>query len=315
MAALSYPRRMDFLVLGITGLLTLSVFPLAILAAREASRQETCEDHLKRIAQAILLYESRSSGALPSIRETPSVGWNAQIGPYLDSSPAFPDDYNFAHDWWDQTSSHNRAIGELRIAEFLCPAAPHGDRWIQLKSDQGEFFRAAPSDFVASAGAYLHTNDAAHLYRGAFAVPGRYYGASQVTAANAVYSREISDGTSHTLLIVEMADKPHHWRAGKRAPSDDDDEPVTAAAGISHGQWIAPHWNHLRSHSDDGTTAFGPCGVNCSNGAGIYGFHQEGANVAMVDGSVRMLRNRLPQEILVALVSIADKELLSARDY
>lgn len=234
------PSRMDFVALMFFASVTLATLPLAILAARESTRQNTCEDHLKRIAQAILIYENRSGGTLPNIRETPAVGWNALIGPHLDATPGFPNDYSVAHDWWDQTASRNRSIGELRISEFLCPSAPHSNRWISLRSSTGETFRAAPTDYVASAGAYLHTNDPSHLYRGAMAIPGRFYGASNVTAGNAVHTREVTDGTSYTLLVVEMADKPNQWHTGRQAENRNDQEPFLVTSGFSHGEWIDP---------------------------------------------------------------------------
>jgi len=122
---------------------------------------------------------------------------------------------------------------------------------------------------------------------------------------------DIVDGTSQTLLVVEMADKPNSWQAGRLAEDRSDKPQQTALSG----QWAAPNWNHLRSHSTDGKAAFGPCAVNCSNSAAIYSFHPGGANVLFVDGSVRFLKAGMSQELLIALVSCAGGELLSPDDY
>jgi len=148
------------------------------------------------------------------------------------------------------------------------------------------------------------------------ASPGRFYGGSKVTAGHAVRLAEVTDGTSNTMLVVEMADKPNRWRAGSL--HDDRTSDTTArpiVEGFSFGQWIAPNWNHLRAYTPDGKESFGNCAVNCSNAGSIYSFHPGYANVLMVDGSVRRVRAGLDEVLLVALVSIADGEFLSEADY
>jgi prepilin-type processing-associated H-X9-DG protein len=145
---------------------------------------------------------------------------------------------------------------------------------------------------------------------------GRYYGASGVTAKAAVRLSEIKDGASHTMMIAEMADRPNSWRAGKlRTRKQRPDSPMSLLPGISFGQWAGPNWNHFRSYDQDGRNQFGPCAVNCSNGASIYGFHPGGANVLFVDGSVKFLQAGLAEEIMVALVSIAEGEIVGPADY
>ena len=143
---------------------------------------------------------------------------------------------------------------------------------------------------------------------------------AQITHAGAMHFRtlprplrtaDIQDGTGYTLLVVEMADKPNHWRTGKL----DEDRSAKAQSTALNGQWAAPNWNHLRSYSADGKTVFGPCAVNCSNSASIYGFHDGGANCLFVDGSVKFLKAGMSQEMLIALVSIAGGEVLSADDF
>ena len=44
-----------------------------------------------------------------------------------------------------------------------------------------------------------------------------------------------------------------------------------------------------RSFTADGTTAPGPCIINCTNNAGFYSFHTNVSNFLMGDGSVKFL--------------------------
>ena len=83
------------------------------------------------------------------------------------------------------------------------------------------------------------------------------------------------------------------------------------AAGLARGGSL----DNAVVVSADGKTPFGPCAVNCSNSASIYGFHPGGANVLFVDGSVRFLKAGMSQELLVALVSYAGGEVLSPDDF
>lgn len=300
-------------------LLTLAAL-LALLAPtacgfQESSRRASCADNLRVLGRSCRRFADANNGYLPNNQQSPYSSWNTQILPFH-GEEGLHSKYRAEQDWWDDEHSNNRALGAEHVAAFQCPSAPGGDRTIAHQDNEGDVFQLAPTDYVGSAGAYVHSNAVENLFRGAMAFPGRYYGASNVTARRAVKLGEIIDGASQTLLVVEMAGKPNVWRHGmlavdKRNPQT----PELFNPGISAGNWSAPNWNHLRSYDVSGVEPFGPCGVNCSNAASIYGFHPNGANVVMVDGSVRHLGAGLPEEILVALTSVAASEILAATDY
>jgi prepilin-type processing-associated H-X9-DG protein len=305
----------DLLVSLLILAVLLSVLAPALVHSREAARLATCNDNLRQIGQASMAFAAANDGFLPNNQISPFGSWNTQILSQLGYQKVC-DDYSDSADWWDSKKSQNRTIGQQRVTEFICPDAPNGERWIALQDEASQNFEMAPSDYVGSAGAYLHTNTVEKLHRGAMAYPGRHYGASQQPGRRAVRLREILDGRANTLLVVEIADRPNAWRMGKLV--DDNSKPAMPKLlnpGISSGNWSAPNWNHVRSHDPKTGAAFGACAVNCSNEAGIYGFHTAGANVAFADGSVRTLRAGLPQEIMVALVSIADGEIIGEVDY
>jgi prepilin-type processing-associated H-X9-DG protein len=304
---------------AVTGFLAFAMLAAFLISAAcgltEAARRTTCADHLRQLGRSCRAYAESRGAFLPNNQQSPFASWNTQLLPFL-GEQALHARYHPECDWWDDEESSNRLVGATRLEVFLCPTAPHGHRTVAYQDSEGHAFRMAPTDFVGSAGAYLHGNAVENLFRGALAYPGRYYGGSDVTARRAVKLGEVVDGASRTLLIVEMADKPNVWRRGKLAV--DNSNPTTPELfnpGIGAGNWSAPNWNHLRSYDVRGEEPFGPCGVNCSNSASIYGFHPGGANVAFVDGSVAFLRDGLPEEILVALVSISGSEILAAADF
>jgi len=273
----------------------------AVQKARAADARARCAENLRLIGTGAKGYADAHTGTLPrDSTGQPRHGWNTEVLPFI-GEEALAKKCALGSDWF---AEGNRAFAQTRVAAFVCPAAPHPDRTVltQHPDDATKNFRAAPTDYVGSAGAYYETTDQHNLHPGAM---------HHRKITERIRVTDIADGTSNTLLVVEMADKPNGWRAGKLA-EERTDKPQNPALS---GQWAAPNWNHLRSYSTDGKSQFGPCAVNCSNGASIYGFHDGGANALFVDGSVRFLRAGLSQELLVALVSIAGGEVLAPTDF
>ncbi len=305
-------RLPDLIMATASLLLVVAVGMPWVVNAREESRATTCRKHLAQIGQACLSFAEVHQNSLPSNGRQPHRGWNTLILPFMDQAELY-DEYELSGEWWDTA---NRQVGTTHLSGLVCPSAPHGERVVRLLDPDGEEFTAVATDYVASSGAYLLTNVQERLYRGAMASPGRYYGGSQVTAGHAIKLSEITDGRANSFLVVEMADKPNEWRNGKlHAHKTNEKQHRPLVEGFSFGQWIAPNWNHLRSYDKDGGDQFGRCAVNCSNGGSIYGFHPQKAHAVMADGSVVALKAGLEQEVMVALVSIADGEFVSTDDF
>lgn len=303
-------------VIVIIGILMSILLP-GVMNARESARRIECANNQKQIGLAIHGYATSKNSDLPANivpedgGDKPYYGWNCQILPYLEEAKINAE-YDISENWWDDENSNNRLVTEIRVPMFVCPTGPHPNRWLYMEDYEGDLFQMAPTDYVASSGIYYMNNVPENLYRGAMASPGRYYGGSGVTAGEAVNLSEIRDGTSSTILVVEMADKPNVWRGGKMTESNmNSEDPYSIVPSYSFGAWGTPNWNHLRSWDYSGTVSFGPCAVNCSNQASIYGFHPNGANVLMCDGSVKFVQEGLSQELFVAMVSIADNEIVS----
>ncbi len=294
----------DVVVSLVVAVMLLTLALPAIQHARRAAEKVRCENNLRTIGVAVQAFAAANDQMLPYNQlSAPHGSWNTQLLPFI-GQQKLAREYNPGHEWWAGTNSPNRAVVGTRVSTFQCPSAPHPDRFV-LTNDpdsEGQSFNAAPTDYVGSAAAYYQDNQPHNLFPGAM---------HHRTLTKRLRMPDIADGTSHTLLVVEMADKPNSWQAGKLA-DDRSDKPQSPSI---NGQWAAPNWNHLRSHSADGKTPFGPCAVNCSNGAGIYSFHSGGANVLFVDGSVRFLKAGMSQELLVALVSYAGGEVLSPDDF
>ncbi|CAE7761404.1 unnamed protein product, partial [Symbiodinium microadriaticum] len=90
--------------------------------------------------------------------------------------------------------------------------------------------------------------------------------------------RDVTDGLSHTIAIVERAGKPTQLRNGK--PYITSDNPLAEYPG--QVGWSASNTFAWSFHGDS-------IGVNASNVRGMFSFHPAGAHVGLADGSVRFL--------------------------
>jgi prepilin-type processing-associated H-X9-DG protein len=127
---------------------------------------------------------------------------------------------------------------------------------------------------------------------------------------------EITDGTSNTVLVAEMAGRPEWWVDGVRQPG----VPNYYWGGWNWWYWVGPWagWNSVwvKSYKDDCRTInAGTRGINCNNSDGLYAFHSGGANAAFADGSVRFLRESMPVGTLYSLLSRAGGEVVPGDAY
>jgi hypothetical protein len=103
----------------------------------------------------------------------------------------------------------------------------------------------------------------------------------------------ITDGLSHTALVIEQAGKPLKYGPRGTATTVDPSEGVWGTCDFS---------------------SFYSDGVNQDNHTGPYGFHR-GANVAMCDASVHMWPEGMANEIVTALLSRDAGEIIEPDDW
>jgi prepilin-type processing-associated H-X9-DG protein len=115
---------------------------------------------------------------------------------------------------------------------------------------------------------------------------------------------DITDGTSNTLLISELAGRPFYYIKGVLQPTEGERFPAW------WGPWASYNCAIYKTWSDDGQTPGGFCTINCNNSWGIYSFHTGGANAVFVDGSVHFLAEGLDRDVFAALVTRAGGEVI-----
>ena len=126
----------------------------------------------------------------------------------------------------------------------------------------------------------------------------------------AVRSRDILDGTSHTLLIGEQSD----WCI------DATSQQVDCRSDCGHGFCMGfgndgtdRHFNTtvvLNRHNEKSFNATGVIG-NCAPNRAIQSVHPGGATVGLADGSVRFVVDSLATQLLFDLANRSDGHAIS----
>jgi prepilin-type processing-associated H-X9-DG protein len=221
-------------VLACGGILAALLLP-AVQASREAARRSQCCNNLRQIALAMHNYHDTYKCFPPAViadkNGRPMRSWRVAILPFLEQSPLH-DRYN-SNEPWDSPS--NRTLGSAMPPTYRCPSE-------------------------AGAGS-METNYVMIVGKGtAGGLPNE-----------AVSFADITDGTSNTILIVEVTGSGIHWMEPRDLSLED------IARGINDGS--------------------GKC---------ISSNHPGGANIALCDGSVRFLSQTIDPVVLRSLILRSD---------
>jgi len=321
---LHWQRRIELGVVAGMLLALAALIPPAMLAARDQSREQMCQDRLRRLGEAFMSYEG-AQGGLPPRRAgfndgNPSGGWGSQIVNYLGLSEA-QGQYDSRYDFFDPK---NKAIVEGSMPAFLCPASP-ADRVVPIQSqastksantDKDTVYtcKAGAVDYIASNGVLMSGNG-----YGIHAMGSNRVGNERQALAdnhNTPLSR-ITDGLSNTILLIEQAGRPAEWRNGKLKKADNNQFGMSINA---RGTWAG--WGSIAFGAASAETGETPgrgdstdCSVNCNNWFGIYGFHDGGANVLFCDGSVRFVGTKLDPLTFAYLTIRDDGHVIDHDDY
>jgi prepilin-type N-terminal cleavage/methylation domain-containing protein/prepilin-type processing-associated H-X9-DG protein len=273
----------------------------AVQKAREAANRMQCASNLKNVGLALHNFHD-TNGKFPPSRIYPGPfpeagvaatnvwhGWGVFILPFIEQTALAKVKYD-----WNVPCSDpvNLPVASTQLKILQCPSA---------KPDRVQTFDAwawggraactdyAPTEAVDSVLARMRLIDTVSNYRG-------------VMSQNSMTRlRDITDGTSNTLLFVEVAGRPRRWRVGHAGPDQT----------VDGGPWVAAlNAIVVMGATPDGVSRPGPCALNCSNDSEIYSFHAGGANSVFADGSVHFLKTGLDIRILARLITRAGREVV-----
>jgi prepilin-type N-terminal cleavage/methylation domain-containing protein len=311
-------------VIAIIAILVALLLP-AVQQAREAARRTQCKNNLKQIGLALHNYEG-TYGMFPPSRITLSnptfqVTWNAMILPYIEQANMYAQ-YNFNVNWFNPL---NDRITTTQLPAFVCPSTPGSrplptaalytaisggtrtDTPIWGYNDYGSI-NAVRNAFIVMAGMpSINTRDA-------MGAMGRGPGGTRI--------RDITDGTSNTMLIAEDAGRPRQYigrspgknpRVGNIAFGTDFTADGWSWADINNGFSVdGANTAGLQNDtsSSGNTTIVGQCTMNCTNDSEMYSFHTGGVQTVLADGSVRFLSENMSARTLVGIITLNAGEVV-----
>ncbi len=289
-------------VIAIIGVLIALLLP-AVQMAREAARRTQCRNHLKQLGLALENYQSthgvfppasiRAPAYVNNGRDDPRSTWTIAILPYLDAAPLF-NSYNSALSTDDPA---HQPLRDAVIPGYLCP------------SDTGEMMLFEPRLGIT----YRRGNYGANFGAGSWGTDDwddkLYRGVMGQNTA--VRHADITDGSSHTVLVGELriqpsaADNRGVWAfpaPGSSSLGLDCDTLCRGINGPSASDWI-PFCDAI------------PNGLSCTfqnaadSNAGPRSRHTGGAHLLFGDGSARFMGDSIDQGTLNALFTSRNQDL------
>ncbi len=306
-------------VIGIIGLLLAISIP-AVQYSREAARRTQCQNNQRQILQACQAFEA-TNGSLPSLYNGTSLAyplkewdlfhmhsWRVELLPYLEQQPL-----RDKIDWSAMaTDPVNKSVLEAVVPVYVCPsgADPISNKgwgaayaeWPNLSVPfTGTKYFATRSDYDAMAGIQLLPDAGSDPLSTKFVRWGIWgwpdfgngkFAGTKLLRYRAGKFRDVTDGLSNTIALVERGGKPIDLLRGE--PHVTPDNPEAEYPG--QVGWSASNTFAWAINGD-------AVAVNVSNSKGIYSLHSGGANVALADGSVRFLSESTGYAELVKLFS------------
>jgi prepilin-type N-terminal cleavage/methylation domain-containing protein/prepilin-type processing-associated H-X9-DG protein len=275
----------------------------AVQKVREAASRLSCQNNLKQLALACHNYESARGGFPPIYLSGNQPGWVTAVLPFIEQdnlANLWPSGLDAAGTNWQAPALTPVVSTVLKLQ--TCPSSPVGGR--VLGPADGFAFTAATADYAATAS--FNATLYARLYP-----PGISDTSAPMQVGSLGKIVAVSDGTSNTILLVEMSGRPYWYLPNKQRSTGTTNNPRTYGFGF----WAHNNAHNISTFLADGSAAGIACAVNCSNQFGVYSFHPGGANVAFADGSVHMLSGSTSPATLAALVTRAGGEIVNGSDY
>ncbi len=291
-------------VIGIIGLLIAMLLP-AVQMVREAGRRTVCSNNVRQLALGLMNYES-SHGQLPiGLRTFEGIGsgdggaanqyygmsWITRILPFIEQNAMWEsavEDYRYSP---IPFGSHRGM--QTVLPTVACPSDPASGQvqWTH------EGYLVACTDYLGVHGTNYQTHDGVFTYD----LPIRL--------------GEIADGQSNTLLIGERPPSTDFWYGWWYATGSGSRSTGDVTLGVAELNLVhTPGGLGMGTYLDDcppGPYRFTAGRNEQCNTLHFWSYHSGGANIAMADGSVRLIPYSIEEPVMQALATRAGGEVVS----
>ena len=252
-------------VVAIIGLLLALLMP-SIQSAREASRRSTCRNNLRQMGVAFELHhntmQSYPFGSFDHTKR--QISWSVYLLPFLEEA-SLADRFQF-----NQKYNHasNRAVVSTVVPVFICPSSVRltPGREASNVGDKNNNGSYNDGDWAAA-------NDYGGIYGSSLATPKDN---GMLLYNRTVKHREVTDGTSHTIIVAEDTGRGWQW----------------------DGEWA------------NGGNVFDQIGgVNLQQNNEMWSDHPSGVQVLLCDGSVQFMANNCDANALLSMCTRSGQEM------
>jgi prepilin-type N-terminal cleavage/methylation domain-containing protein/prepilin-type processing-associated H-X9-DG protein len=289
-------------VIAIIGILIALLLP-AVQKVRESAARTQCQNNFRQLMLAYHEYEEVNKSFPPAYisDQAKPAGWGIYLLPNLEQDQLFQlYDFTVPFFFPPAFGSNNQTVVNTPLKVFQCPTTPDRPDPYSYTFTFPNFpsfsWQASPSDYSP----VNNVNQFLAQILGLTQSDSQLQGALQADKGTRI--AQITDGTSNTILLAEIAGKNLLWQAGPLFTG----QPLSGFFG-GEGGWgdATSAASALYGSSKDGTVFPGTCGINCSNDYGLFSFHSGGANTVFADGSVHFLNSGIDIRVLAALITKA----------
>jgi prepilin-type N-terminal cleavage/methylation domain-containing protein len=304
------PQRRAFtliellVVIAIIAALIALLLP-AVQKVREVALRTQCANNLKQIGVALHNYHG-AFGTFPAgsvatgNNSNFTTNWAIDLLPFIEQDNLH-DGYNPALLNWDTTNPGQGQVRTAFVAVYTCPTDPFFRGVFNPESGNGSGEQYRVGNYRAVVGrSGAGDNDVFDFYPNANSLPFVWRGVMHATGYGPLGReaiKDITDGTSNTLAVVERSTRTHPTR---------------------HTFWAYAHASYWSSspmldgriffNDYDACLAAGTLASPCKRG--MSSFHSGfGFNALLCDGSVRYLYPAIDLNLLQDMATIAGGEV------
>lgn len=296
-------------VIAIIAILIALLLP-AVQQAREAARRTQCKNNMKQLGLAMHNYHD-TVGTFPFGFDERETLWTAMILPQIEQANLYQtliwQEAGVGN--WNSNGSPNEVACGTLISAFRCAsmAVPEGITNNGIPNRVPISYRAvsggnAISDDLSTIPAALSPKIALELQTG---LDGMFFGCSNTKM------RDITDGTSNTLMIGESFTDPtfvrdgqamDYWQFGAPSTGGWDCRPGDIG-GTEYSEGLGSTYGRINARLDPTIP-----GVVAELAFGSY--HVGGANFTLADGSARFISENVDLTLYRALGSMSGGEVI-----
>ncbi|PHR92259.1 MAG: prepilin-type cleavage/methylation domain-containing protein [Blastopirellula sp.] len=301
-------------VIAIIGILIALLLP-AVQQAREAARRMQCTNNLKQFGLALHNYHDTYLNFPYNGQDQFGSGTSKDRGPswifrtlaFMEQSAAV-EQAVYSGDWSLQdapNSPNKQLIEDLRVTGVLCPSSPLPDT---KKMKHGSVVQVA--SYVGIEGSYFRggttTTAASQPY---FENYGRkVYNGVILTARHSIGMKNITDGTSNTLMVSEQSDFQYDSSGSKVDRRSGGHEGGAWSCGAGSNSW-QQNVTTIRYPINGGYGAAGN-GAPYHANIPLLSPHPGGVMSCFADGSVHFISETINFATLTALADRSDGQVI-----